>query len=228
MRNTGDLGRHLDHTWQHAWGLHDRHAHVAAERVFAIQLDDEVQALVEHLRKRMRRIEPDRREHRFHLALEIVVQPGELRLAPLLTTLQHIDALGFECGQQHGVVELILPDHQRACAFGDQRKGWFHPGAVGELRVGMIPLLLLQPRHAHLEEFIEVRGHDAQVAQPLEQRHARILGHREHAFVERENTELAIEVTRRGGLAGYAVAAVRLEARLHGLIRCVGGKRSRG
>ena len=43
------------------------------------ELDDEVQALVDDLRKRVRRVEADRRQQRPDLALEVVGDPGALR-----------------------------------------------------------------------------------------------------------------------------------------------------
>ena len=46
---------------------------------------------------------------------------------------------------------------------------------------------------ADLEELVEIRRHDAEKAQPLEQRHRRVLGLREHAPLELEHAELAIE-----------------------------------
>ena len=45
----------------------------------ALELDGEVEALVEHARERVRRVEPDRRQHRHHLAEEVVADPLPLR-----------------------------------------------------------------------------------------------------------------------------------------------------
>ena len=53
--------------------------------------------------------------------------------------------------------------------------------------------LLLQARDADLEELVEVRRDDAEEAQPLEQRHRLVLGLREHAAVEFERLQLAVE-----------------------------------
>ena len=46
---------------------------------------------------------------------------------------------------------------------------------------------------AHLEELVHVGRDDAHVAQPLQQRHVRAAGLREHAAVEREHGALAVE-----------------------------------
>ena len=54
--------------------------------------------------------------------------------------------------------------------------------------------VVTQDRDLHFEEFVEVGIGDAQEAQALEQRHARILRLREHAEVEFELRQFAIEV----------------------------------
>ena len=53
---------------------------------------------------------------------------------------------------------------------------------------------LLQRSDANLEELIEIRAGDAQKTQPLEQRHGRVQGHRQHALVELELAEFPIDV----------------------------------
>ena len=86
MVAAGDLARQLDHARQHARRLHQRDPGLAAEGVLAGQLHREVQALVEDARERVRRVEPDRREHRHQLAEEIVLDPVALRTVPLAAT----------------------------------------------------------------------------------------------------------------------------------------------
>ncbi len=58
--------------------------------------------------------------------------------------------------------------------------------------------LLLQAGDADLEELVQVAADDAQEPQPLEQRHRRVLGLRQHAPVELEQAELAVEEVLRG------------------------------
>jgi hypothetical protein len=55
-------------------------------------------------------------------------------------------------------------------------------------------LQLLQAGDADLEEFVEIARADAEKPQPLEERHRRIESLREHALVELEHCELAVEV----------------------------------
>ena len=75
----GQFVGQLDHARQHARRLDDGDRGAAPERVLAGQRDDEIEALVDHLRERMGRVEPDRRQQRAHLALEILLDPGALR-----------------------------------------------------------------------------------------------------------------------------------------------------
>jgi hypothetical protein len=58
--------------------------------------------------------------------------------------------------------------------------------------------LLLDAADADHEELVEVRVEDRQEPQPLEQRVLRVLGLFEHAGVEREPRQLAIEIPVRG------------------------------
>ena len=77
-----DVLRHLDDPRQRARRLHDREAAVAAEGVLAVQRYDEVQRLVENPRKRVRRVQPQRRQHRQQLVMEELPQPGILLRGP--------------------------------------------------------------------------------------------------------------------------------------------------
>src|SRR2546422_242239 len=71
-------------------------------------------------------------------------------------------------------------------------------GARVRTRLGKPELdAFLQPGDADLEELVEVGGDDGDETQPLEQRHRVVGRHRQHAAVERENAELAVEKLRR-------------------------------
>src|SRR6202011_1070642 len=54
--------------------------------------------------------------------------------------------------------------------------------------------LFLEPRHADLEELVEVRREDRKKLGPFEERSGRILGEGEHTRVEVEPGELAVQV----------------------------------
>ena len=155
-----DFRRHLDHSRHHARGLHDRHARIASEGVVPGQLDDEVQALVDHLRERVRRIEPDRRQQRTDLALEVLVPPT--RAAPRCARRDAgRDARRGEPGDDLLVEHAVHLRHQRLRNLTD----------LGEARPQLMKRraderrlqaqLLAQPRDADLEEFVEVAADDA-------------------------------------------------------------------
>ncbi len=68
----------------------------------------------------------------------------------------------------------------------------------------------LQARDPHHEELVEVAGEDRQEVRPLEHRKRRILGELEHALVERQPAELAIQVAILGKLRVEALRKVEV------------------
>ena len=192
--HAGDLPRQPDHPRQHARRLHDGDAGVAAERVLALELDGEIQALVEHARKGVRRVEPDRRQHRHHLAQEIGLDPLRLRGSEIGAA-QEADAFRREPGQ-----DLLV--EQAGTARRPARAPPSPPARTpGRARMRSAPMTgdpasisRLQPGDADFEELVEIGGDDAQEAQPLQQRRRAVLRLRQHAPVERELAELAVEI----------------------------------
>ena len=81
--------------------------------------------------------------------------------------------------------------------------------------------LLLQPGDAYLEELVEVGAEDREELRALEQRQRGVLRERQHASVELEPRELAVEVA---GRAGRGVVDVRVHPRMVGGI---GGRGTR-
>src|SRR3546814_9878462 len=71
MFAAGDLLRQLDDARQRARRAHERQVAAAAERVLALEHDDEVERLVEDLRERVRRVQAERRQHRHDLLAEV-------------------------------------------------------------------------------------------------------------------------------------------------------------
>ena len=65
--------------------------------------------------------------------------------------------------------------------------------AVGAGVVRLVLDLLLEAGHAHLEEFVQVGGHDAEEAHALQQRLARVLRFFQHAAVEGQPAQLAVD-----------------------------------
>jgi hypothetical protein len=99
--------RQADHARQHARRLHDRDAGAAPEGVLAGQFDDEVQALVDHAREGVGRIEADRRQQRPHFLVEVLLDPGLLgRVA--VGAAQQVDAVLGQARQDFVVQQRIL------------------------------------------------------------------------------------------------------------------------
>ena len=179
----------------HPWRLDDRDARVAPERILARQLDHEIEALVHHLRERMGRIEADRCQQRPHFLREIARRPFLFRARELGAAHQPDAGLGQR--RQHLVVE-------HAVLLGDQRARFLaHAGEeiarLGDRQPGRRHLraqLLLDARDPDLEELVEIAADDAQEAQALEQRNIRVLRERQHAPVEVEQRQFAVD--RRG------------------------------
>ena len=96
-----------DQARQRARRLHHGEAAVASETIFAFHHDREIQALVENFRKWPRGIERQRAQDRFHLAGEIILDPGRLRRRPGFR-LDENDAVLRELRHEHIVQELRI------------------------------------------------------------------------------------------------------------------------
>ncbi len=75
----------------------------------------------------------------------------------------------------------------------DRRELLADAQGVGRVLRGAQLQQLLEPGDADLEEFVEVGGADAQETQPFQQRHARVLGLREHAGIELQRRQFAVD-----------------------------------
>src|SRR3954465_12938787 len=168
--------------------LDERGARAAAERVAALQLDGEVETLVEHARERMRRVEPDRRQHRKQLAEEVVADPLALHRGPFLAPRED-DAVSREGRQPGFVEELVLLRNQRV-RFAAHRLEYLGRAPRVGARVVQAELdRLLQAGDADLEELVEVRRDDGDEAKTLEQRQRLVRGLRQDAPVEGQKAE---------------------------------------
>ena len=196
--------RQCDHTRQHPRRLHNRQACRAAKCIDTLQLNHDVQALVEDARKRVRGIQPDRRQHRQNLLFKVAPRPAIEFCAPLRAK-QNRHTAFFQSRQDRVVEQRVLPRHQR---LGAQRHlaDHFIDGETIDLAEGRIGVLLLfQTGKAYFVKLIQVRADDAQEAQALEQRKARVFGLRQHTFIEGEHAKLAVEQRQLGRIffAGF-------------------------
>ncbi len=144
----------------------------------------------------MRRVQSHRADHRQQLLLEVLAQPFFLRVAPLAAA-HEMDLLVRELRDQHFVEDpVLLTDHLVGpLADGGEDLGGRLLVGVDLHRAGFG--LLQQARDPDLEELVEVGAADAEELEALEQRIRRILRLLEHAMIELELAQLAVEVERR-------------------------------
>ena len=185
--------RQADDSRQGARHLHHRELRVTAESVLAGQTHDEVQALVLNSRKRARRVEAQRRQHRFHFLREIFGKPGALCWCER-ARVHELDSVGFERREDQLIEQLVLIFDQceRAVVNGSKLVGTLMPSGPPAERAEFQPLL--QAGDPNLEEFVEVRAGDAQKADALEQWQRLIVCLRQHAVVEIEKRQLPVDV----------------------------------
>ena len=117
-----------------------------------------------------------------------------------------------------GVPDLVHPADEVVGAAGDLDELRQGPHAVGGrvLRLEVLVELRLQPGDADLEELVEVRCADRQEAEPLEQRVGRVARLFQHALVEIEPAQLAVDEParlERGGRRGDRRAPARRPVR---------------
>lgn len=131
----------------------------------------------------MRGVQRHRHQQRTHLLLEEALHPLPLGGIALLVV-DDDDAFALQRGPHDVVEQRVLLVDQLMC----RRRHVLEvavraAGARGVEHVG----------HTNLEELVEVRRYDRDVAQALEQRHVLAAGLGEHAAVEFKDRTLAIE-----------------------------------
>ncbi|GHU14497.1 hypothetical protein AGMMS50225_26450 [Betaproteobacteria bacterium] len=188
----GDGFGQEDDAGQGAGSLDDGRARIAPEGVAPLQLHGEVEALVEHAGEGMRGVEPDRGEHRHHLAVKIILDPLLLRFRPRGAAQKH-HPFAFQRGQDVVVEQGVLPGNEAMNFRADpaQQLRGRHPvvahGAV--VRAD----LFADAGDANLEKFVEVARYDAQKAQTLQQGHRRVSRLGEHPALELQQGDLAVD-----------------------------------
>jgi hypothetical protein len=155
--------------------------------------------------------EPDgqRREDREDLAAEALVQRAAL-LGVDVVDADDADPVLAQRRPQRQLqaaalaLDVLADDAPRLLQRGARR------AAVLERRLDARLDLVVQARDADHEELVEVGGHDRAELRALQQRHAVVLGELEHALVELQPGQLAVEVQLGGGevrLGGDALGA---------------------
>ena len=166
---------------------------VAAEAVLALDHDGEVQALVEHLRERARRVERQRAQHRLDFPVEIPLEPCGLRFGPAVRRDEHDAVLG-QLRHEHIVQDLVLLLDQARSPRADrlQLLGDGQPVRTDLQRARLQQLL--QARDPDLEELVEVGAGDAEEPDPFEQGYAAVLRLFQHALIEFQERQFPIDV----------------------------------
>jgi len=146
------------------------------------------------------RIEGQGRKNREHFVGEKCIELRALIEAEL-AQLQHADVAILERGEQFLAQEFVSRVDQAADrgVDGIQR---FHRAASVETRfLDAVLDLLQQARHTHHEELVDVGAEDRQKLDALEQRVATVASLFEHAPLELQVAELAIEI--KGGVVKF-------------------------
>ncbi len=192
---TTDRLRHANHPRQQPWRRDDRQTGIATERIDALQLDDEVQALVHQQRERVGRIEPDGRDDRCDLVAEIAAHPG-LELGRPMPAADEADLMFGKRRQQHVVEDRVLAVDLFMHQLGNARQRLMRLQTIGAGLLAGEGDALLQPGHANLEELVEVAGEDQQELQPFQQRIGLVQRLLQHADIELQLGKLAVDVQR--------------------------------
>ena len=157
--------------------------------------------------ERVRRVDRQRRQHREHGLGEVGRQRRALAVGQRRPPVDP-DALLVQLRAHLVEEDLRVRDGQRLRPRGDagQLLARGEPVRAAHLQAGLVAAL--QPGDADHVELVEVAREDRQELGPLQQRLAGVLGQREHAGVEVEPRQLAVEVAV-VGQAGVTWVTVR-------------------
>ena len=175
--------------------------------------DREVERQARDVRERVRGVDGERREHREDPVVELARElgaRGRRRDRSSRRTRRRPPAARAATSL---VNTAAWQGHELFDARADRAQLLDLVDALGRRRADAGLELLLQARHAHLEELVEVGAEDREELRALEQRQRGVLGEREHARVELEPGELAVEVA---GRAGRGVVGARVHGRMVG------------
>ena len=139
----------------------------------------------------MGRIDGEGRQDRKDLAQEMLLQPVALP-AGQIRDVEDDDAGGRQLLAQRAP-PLLLRGHQRRDPLADALELLPRGEAVLGVLDDVGQHLAHEARHAHHEELVEVVGRDRQEPEALEQRMAPVRGLLQHAPVEFEPRQLAID-----------------------------------
>ena len=137
------------------------------------------------------RVDRHRSQHGEKLVEELRLQPLALGAGDL-GAFDHLDPGGRHLLAQDAPAALLL-GHQAPGGGVDLFQLFGRRQAVGGDDADPLAHLTLQPRHAGHEELIQIVGRDGQEANPLQQRMALVGGFLQHAPVEGQPRQLAVD-----------------------------------
>ena len=159
----------------------------------------EIQREIRDVRKRMRRVDGERGEDWENAVLKIQRQ-GFFRSLTKTAPANDMHPVFGECRKQLLGEQLLLHVSKE---LNTRRDFVSLPNWRATIRAGLTDFgcnLIVQRRNSHLIELIEVRSADCQKTKTLEQWHIFADREREHALVEVEPTQLAVDEARDDGL----------------------------
>ncbi len=215
-RDEGEAVAGRDEARQHLLrDLHARERLHVRHRVAYEHAERERQ--VGDVRERTPEADGERRQHREDLVAEAVVERAPL-LRPDVVDADDPDAVVGQPRPQLELQAAALALDVRTVDLTDRLERGPRRAAVLQRRLDARLDLVVQAGHAHHEELVEVLRGDRAELHALEQGHALVLGQLEHARVELQPRQLAVEVQARGGEIDRFGRRLVIRARLaHGL-----------
>jgi hypothetical protein len=181
----------------HEPGQAARHLHHGESPVgLAVQphfdLHDEIQCLVEQLRKGMRGVYPQRCKHRSDLLVKIAFHPDPVGRVEF-RHFQETNPILRQSGHKLVAPAAELRLDHLAHAAVDGSEALAGREAVHAALDHVALDLLLDAGHAHLEKLVEIRAGDAEELHALKQWRGGVERLIEHALIESQPAQLAVE-----------------------------------
>ena len=163
----------------------------------ALQKKREAERLIEDVRKRMRGIDRDRREQRrdglYEKLFDVLAGCG-----PKLFEIAHVDRFVRQRGNEFFAPASVLFRHELVNSLHQLGENFFLRAAVGAGVAISLLDLLQEAGEANFDELVEIARGDGQEFHALEERIRGIARFFEHALVELQPREVAIQRTARG------------------------------
>ena len=207
------VARDVDEAREHRRHLEARE--LLAAGLGVADADREVEREARDVGERVRGVDRERHQHREDLGLEVLVDTRSRSSSSSCVPGDDLDAGIRQRGPHLRGPGIRVPQLQRVRVGGDVGEHLLR-GAADVRRHGEPgDDAALEAGDAHHEELVEVAREDREEVRPLEQGQGRILGEFEHALVEGEPAQLAVEVAVVGqlrveGLGQVEVVVVRV------------------